>query len=317
MPLSLEKLRTAVLDTFYAHLRAKGGRCGHVPPREHGNELCDKGQALSPASVRRIHVVVHAALEQAVAWEWIVVNPAAKASPGKVDNPRIVPPSVPQVLELLDAAERANPALAVFLVLAAVTGARRGELCALRWTDLDIGASALHLSRVISIGSEGLVERRKPKTRSSVRTISLDTGTMAVLGAHRARAEEHALVCGVSLPTDAFLFSTEPDGVLPWRPDSTSRRFRLLRDSIGLDRAVHLHSLRHFVVTTLLGAGVELPQVAGRVSHGGGGQTTLGVYAHFQQARDREVADLLARILQRPQANELTNQVDEAAMASA
>ncbi len=41
LPLSLDKLRTAVLDTFYAHLRAKGGRCGHVPPREHGNELCD------------------------------------------------------------------------------------------------------------------------------------------------------------------------------------------------------------------------------------------------------------------------------------
>ncbi len=311
LPLPLDKLRTAVLDTFYAHLRAKGGRCGHVPPREHGNELCDEGQALSPASVRRIHVVVHAALEQAVAWEWIVVNPAAKASPGKVDNPQIVPPSVPQVLELLDAAERANPALAVFLVLAAVTGARRGELCALRWTDLDTAARAVHLSRVISIGPEGLVERSKVKTRSSVRTISLDTGTMAVLSAHRARCDERALACGVSLPTDAFLFSSEPDGVLPWRPDSTSRRFRLLRDSIGLNREIHLHSLRHFVVTTLLGAGVELPQVAGRVGHGGGGQTTLGVYAHFQQARDREVADLLARILRRPQTDELTDKPQE------
>jgi hypothetical protein len=55
----------------------------------------------------------------------------------------------------------------------------------------------------------------------------------------------------------------------------------------------------------LLGAGVALPQVAGRVGHGGGGHTTLSVYSHFQQARDRDVADLLARILERP-AREVT-----------
>ena len=104
----------------------------------------------------------------------------------------------------------------------------------------------------------------------------------------------------MSLLDDAYLFSGEGDGSQPWRPDSTSRKFRQLRDSIGLDRDIHLHSLRHFVVTTLLGAGVALPQVAGRVGHGGGGHTTLSVYSHFQQAPDRDAADLLARILQRP-----------------
>ncbi|MDP9402854.1 MAG: hypothetical protein M3P85_05855 [Actinomycetota bacterium] len=59
-------------------------------------------------------------------------NPAAKASPGKVEQAEIVPAEVPQVLALLNAAERYNPDLAVFLIIASVTGARRGELCALR-----------------------------------------------------------------------------------------------------------------------------------------------------------------------------------------
>lgn len=75
-----------------------------------------------------------------------------------------------------------------------------------------------------------------------------------------------------------------------------------LRRSTGLDPEIHPHSLRHSVVT--LGAGVALPQVAGRVGHGGGGHTTLAVYSHFQQARDQEVADLLARILERPAGQE-------------
>lgn len=113
---------------------------------------------------RAVHVVIHAALEQAVDWEWIVVNPASRASPGKVEQPEVIPPALPQVLALLDAAERDDPALAVFLILAALTGARRGELCALRWTDLDTVAATVKFSRVISIGPQGLVERNKPKT---------------------------------------------------------------------------------------------------------------------------------------------------------
>lgn len=206
--------------------------------------------------MRRIHVVVHAALEQAVAWEWIQFNPAAKASPGKVEQAEVVPAEVPQVLALLDAAERENPDLAVFLVLAAVTGARRGELCALRWSDIATERGTVTFSRVISIGPEGPVERRKPKTRSSLRTISLDAVTMTLLSVHRRRCEERAAACGVSLPADAYLFSGKVDGSVPWRPDSASRKFSHLRDAIGVDPEMHLHSLRHSVVTTLLGAGV-------------------------------------------------------------
>lgn len=298
--LPLHKLRTSVLDEFYATLRTRGGRCGHVPVRHHGSEICELGAPLSAATVRRIHVVVHAALAQAVAWEWVMFNPAAKASPGKVVRSEILPAAVSQVLALVDAAERDEPDLAVFLILAAVTGARRGELCALRWSDINTQAGTVTFSRVISLGPDGPVERSKPKTRSSLRTISLDAVTMSVLAAHRLRCEERARLVGVPLATNAFLFAGEIDGSKPWRPDSTSRRFRHLRNVVGLDRELHLHSLRHFVVTTLLNAGVALPQVAGRVGHGGGGHTTLSVYSHFQQAPDREAADLLARILERP-----------------
>jgi integrase len=300
LPLPLDKVRTSTLDTFYATLRTNGGRCGHVPAQRHGGQLCDNGQPLAPATVRRIHVVVHAALEQGVAWEWLMFNPAAKASPGKVEQPEVVPAEVPQILALVDAAERDDPDFATFLVLAGVTGARRGELCALRWSDIATQARSVTFSRVISVGPEGPVERRRPKTRSSRRTVSLDDATMALLQAHRTRGEDRAKACGVALPADAYVFSGDVEGSRPWRPDSTTRRFSRLRESVGVDPQIHLHSLRHFVVTSLLGAGVALPQVAGRVGHGGGGHTTLSVYSHFQQARDREVADLLGRILQRP-----------------
>jgi integrase len=295
--LALNKLRTPLIDTYYARLRSNGGRCGHEPRQEHKGELCEKGASLSAATVRRVHAVVHSALEQAVAWDLLLFNPAAKASPGRIETPEMRIPTVDEVLHMLKEAEAEDPDLAVFIILAAVTGARRGELCALRWDDIDFEAGSLKISRVIALGKNGPVERHKPKTRASVRTIALDAGTLGVLRAHQIRSAEKARACGEALAPSSFIFTGEADGSEPWRPDSTSRRFRHVRQACGINNEIHLHSLRHFVVTMLLGAGVALPQVAGRVGHSGGGATTLAVYSHFQQAQDQEVADLLGRIL--------------------
>jgi integrase len=295
--LALNKLRTPLIDTYYATLRSQGGRCGHVPRQKHNGELCEKGAPLSAATVRRVHAVVHSALEQAVAWDLLLFNPASKASPGRIETPEMRIPTVDEVLRILKEAEAEDPDLAVFLILAAVTGARRGELCALRWDDVDFEAGSLRISRVIALGEDGPVERRKPKTRASVRTIALDIGTLGVLTAHLGRSTEKARSCGEALSPSAFIFTGQADGSEPWRPDSTSRRFRHVRQACGINDEIHLHSLRHFVVTMLLGAGVALPQVAGRVGHSGGGATTLAVYSHFQQAQDQDVADLLGRIL--------------------
>jgi integrase len=133
-----------------------------------------------------------------------------------------------------------------------------------------------------------------------MRQIALDVGSVELLGAHRARATQRGLACGISLPPTSFVFSHEPDGSTPWRPDYVSLKFRRLRKGLGLDD-VRLHDLRHFVATTLLGAGVDLRTVAGRLGHAAGGRTTLAVYAHFLQAPDREAAQLLGRLLTAPQ----------------
>ncbi len=97
--------------------------------------------------------------------------------------------------------------------------------------------------------------------------------------------------------TDGFVFAVQPDGSRPVRPDHLDASLLRLRDGLGLDR-VRLHDLRHFVATTLLAAGVDLATVAGRLGHGGGGKTTLAVYAHFLEggASDRAAAELLAQI---------------------
>jgi integrase len=88
---------------------------------------------MAPATVRQVHAIVRRALDQAARWGWIAANPAALASPPRLGSAEIRPPTPEEVSRLLETAYQADPDFAVLVWLAATTGARRGELCALRW----------------------------------------------------------------------------------------------------------------------------------------------------------------------------------------
>lgn len=280
----LSKLRTADLDAFYGTLRRSGGK---------------DGAPLAASSVARLHVIVRAALEQGCRWGWLTSNPARYADPGQIDETEVVPPTAEELLALFEAAQRHDPELVLFLILAALLGARRGELSALRWTDFD--DTSVTIKRVIVLGPDGPVERRKTSRskKGKPRRLAVDAGTMTLLAAHRKRSAEHALACGVGLPAGGFVFAAEPDGSRPWRPDTWTHRFSRLRKQVGLER-VRLHDLRHFVATALLDGGIGLPTVAGRMGHADGGKTTLGRYSHFQPVTDQAAAEMLADLLRRP-----------------
>ncbi len=286
----LDRLTTADLASFYAALRDRGGL---------------GGRPLKGSSVRRIHAIVHRCLEQGVIWGVIARNPADRISPS-VDDTEVRPPTAEQVLALFDEAERDNPDFAVFLMMAVVTGARRGALCALRWSDF--GVRGVTLARVISDGPDGPVEvPRRGRVKGRAQTIAVASETMAALAAHRQRMAERAQACGVELAGDAYVFSEDPAGRRFLHPDTASHRFKRLCTRLGLDD-VRLHDLRHFVATTLLSEGVDLATVAGRLGHARGGQTTLGVYAHFLPAPDQAAAELLAHVLQRPRDSSSTDE---------
>ncbi len=274
----LRRLTTAGLDDFYSDLRARGGR---------------GGRPLSPATVRRVHVVLRRALGQARRWGWLVSNPAADASPGRVSRAEVSPPDPSGVSRLLALADVDEPELGVFLRLAASTGARRGELCALRWRDVDLDERTVLIARSIVDGPGGYVEK-ETKTHAA-RRIALGDSMVAALEAHHARMVELAAACEVLLVEDAHVFSYDPAGRAPWRPDGVTHRFVRLRRQAGLND-VRLHDLRHFAATRMLAGGVSVKTVAGRLGHANASMT-LDVYSHFLQASDREAADVLGRVI--------------------
>lgn len=295
-------LGTAKLDSFYAALRREGGLCRRREgrcekrPCEHGG-----GAPLSGATVQRTHVVVRAALEQGVKWNLIERNPALGATPGEIEEQETDPPEPAAVRRLFELAAERVPELVVFLILAAVTGARRGALCALTWDEVDLDRSLVTFGHVVSIGTDGPVRVRRRKTKrnrkGTGRPIPLDPAVSAVLALHRQRAEARAASAGAELPSDAFVFSSDVLGARPWRPDSTTRRIGQLRRAVGIDEGRPIHDLRHFVVSELLAAGVDMPTVQTMVGHSPGSSTTLSVYAHAKEANQRAAASILARAL--------------------
>ena len=269
------KLTAADIDDVYSHLLRRGGR---------------DNRPLSPGTVHRVHVVLHRALTQAVRWEWIWLNPAAQASPPRVEPADIRPPSVEQVRRLLDAVRQEDIEFFTYLHLAVTTGARRSQLLAVRWSDIDFNHAAVGFSRALVEGPTGPV-LRPTKNRRTYR-VALDPVSIELLAAHHARASIRS--GGL---TDGFVFSTDPAGRRPWQPNWVTKRFITYRRRAGL-ASFRLHDLRHFLATAMLAAGVPVPVVSERLCHART-STTVNIYAHAMPGADRDAANLLADILNR------------------
>jgi integrase len=253
---------------------------------------------MTASAIRDVHAVLSGAFKQAMVWGWISHNPVPLTTPPAVEQPDTRPPEVGQTERLIETAMAEDPELGLFLVLAVVLGARRGELCSLRWSDVDFGqGDVLVAGSVIILPGQPLLDRDVTKTRTK-RRVAVGAGTLELLRARRVEQAKGALAAGVALGPDAYVFSRAPDGSKPIRPDGVSHRFAELARRLGI--TCRLHDLRHFMVTQLISAGVDVRTVSGRAGHRDGGRTTLGTYAHFQAAQDRQAAELMEGLLKFP-----------------
>jgi len=273
----LQTLRTEDIDAFYGGLRRCGGR---------------DGQPLSAGTVHRVHVVLHRALAQALRWEWLWVNPASTASPPSCEPAPIYPPSPEEVVRLLSHVAAVDLGFHTFLSLAVSTGARRSQLGALRWSDVDLEHGQIGFHRAL-LDAKGGPVLRPTKTGRTYR-VNLDAECLAVLTEHFDRAKERAQRSEVDIDRSCFVFSDDLAGATPWRPNWITKQFITYRRAAGVN--CRLHDLRHFMATTMLSAGIPITTVSARLSHART-STTLNVYAHAVPGGDGFAAEVLSSIL--------------------
>lgn len=294
-----------VLDSLYREMRRCRIHCttkngtDHRTPREHEcDDRCRPHACspLSPTTVRHVHFVLNAGFEKGVRWRWLSVNPVEFASPPPPKSPDPQPPSAEEAARIVDAAWE-WPDWGALVWLAMTTGARRGELCGLRWSNVDLPSGVLTYRSAIA--QYGRYREVKDTKTHQQRRVTLDPETVLVLTEHWERCQGRAAAARVPLARDAFVFSRMPDGRTHLVPSSVSQRYARLVRRLGI--GTHLHSLRHYSATELIAAGVDVRTVAGRLGHSGGGVTTLRVYAAWlAEADQRAAGGLLARMPPRP-----------------
>ena len=195
-PVRLVDLGAKDLDDLYARWMAGRG----------------KQRPLAATTIRNRHACLQTALRQAEKWGWITQSPARDVTLPPVTAPRVDALDAEQVTRLVTAAQTEEPALYLFTVLAAATGCRRGELCGLRWSrvDLENGKLTIDSQRTPADVRAGVLGT--PKTQAGQRRIDVDAHIVAILTDHRAKQADKAAKAGVALLPDPFVISYQPDG---------------------------------------------------------------------------------------------------------
>lgn len=251
-------------------------------------------RGIAPASVHKIHATMSSMMSQACRWGWRTSNPAEWADPPPIVREMPVVPTPAQVLQLIDEARRSRrPEQAEVIYFAATTGARRGEICALRQSRVDWDARTVLIDRAIVKQAGRKVERPTKNRRS--RLVAVDERIMKFLQVQLDEARERASAVGTALVRDPYVLSCSVQADEPWDPDTITQYFARLRHRLELDH-IEFKGLRRFMDTYGQELGFSIAQVAMRAGHD---PAVAGRhYTGRVTATDRDLATALAELLQ-------------------
>lgn len=248
------------------------------------------GAPLAPQSIIRVHRLLHAALEQAVRWELIPSSPCARVSPPAPSREAAPVLTASQTAQLLESLQETDYHLPV--LIAVLTGLRRGEILGLQWRDVDLPGQTLTIHRALAGGTRGAIQITAPKTSGSRRTLAIPASLCEVLAVHQeTQRDRYALL---ELPhTPETHLCTNGLGE-PLLPNTLSMMVTRHLQALGITGT--LHSLRHTHATLLLEAGIHIRVVSARLGHTNV-KITLDRYSHLVAGMDAGAAAAAAALL--------------------
>lgn len=237
---------------------------------------------LSGGTVLNLHLVLTQAFGQAVRWDMIQRSPTTGAQPPRPrrSEPYVVDSTLAH--QLLDVMSDTPYALAAAIALG--TGMRRGEILALRWSDLEADLSVAYVRRSVHPTREGLAYEL-PKTKRSRRAVVLPVYLQKLLQEQRDAQAQRRMATPPGTKHD--LVVDDADGA-PMHPDSLSGGWRRKLRQAGLP-PVRFHDLRHAHATLMLQQGIHPKIVSERLGHSSIG-IKLDTYSHVLPSMQAEAA---------------------------
>ena len=256
-----------------------------------GNE-----RRLADATVRGVHMLLHEIMEAAVRSRLIVMNPTDGTVIPKLNRPPMKILNEEQLDKFMKAI-RAEPLWYDFFYTEITTGLRRGEICGLKWCDLDETNGTLKICRSIHSAPGGALEVGNPKTKKGTRTILLPPSTLHVLKERRKMA----------LTEWIFPSLLEPEK--PTAPSAAYHRLKVILKAAGLPD-IRFHDLRHTFATTALEHGLDVKTLSAIIGHISSA-TTIDIYSHITGAMQRQAAQKIERGIGHSEAYEPHETLDD------
>lgn len=251
---------------------------------------------LSAQTALHIHRAVHTALNYAVkVTKDLRENVASRLKAPTVEH-RVNTSITPEKVRALFASVRGTR-LEAPIILAGLTGLRRGELLALTWATIDLKRESLYVAQAVAHTRRHGVEFKLPKSKRSRRVIPLAPECVELLRVHKERQAAIQADAGEAYDNQDLVFPS-PDGS-PWLPDSFSVQFAKLARTAGLE-GFRLHYLRHSFATLALADGVSIRELSDLLGHGDP-SFTVRTYAHAVPGAGRAAVTNLARSLLGPE----------------
>jgi integrase len=253
---------------------------------------------VTPGFVKSVRSTLNTALNRAKKLRLITVNPCEFVDPPRCEREEMRSLSPEQVQQYLAVFDRTE--LGAAIATAIGSGCRRGELLALRWSDVDLDQGTLRVARSLERVTVRTAKRvryelrfKEPKTKRSRRTIALPAFAIDRLRRHRLEQAERFFSAGTRPDGSSLLF--ERDGS-PWNPNTFGLTFARIAHDAKLSK-VRLHDLRHSFASLLLAGGADLKTVSTALGH-----STIAVtadtYAHVSPAMLHDAANLLDRVVE-------------------
>src|SRR5215207_9424942 len=196
-----QQVRTHIAPTL-GRIKLKGLRKAHIDRLY--REMLDSG--LSPSTVRRVHAVLHRALEEAVKGDLIPRNPAAHANKPKVKLEEPEPLEASQAAAFLKAAK--GDRFEALYILCLMCGLRQGEALALRWRDIDLDGGTLRINLQLQrVRGGGGLRFSEPKNASR-RTVGLPQRAVSALKSHRKHQLQEKLAAGPLYRDGGLVFAS-------------------------------------------------------------------------------------------------------------
>jgi integrase len=270
----LSSLTTADIQRFYNKIKKEGRM---KPKRDGSYELAD-------SMVRKIHMMLHEALDTAVRERLIAKNPTNGTTIPKTNYPEKQILGDEQLETFLEEIKK-EEYWCDFFYVEIMVGLRRGEICGLKWSDIDFSANKLRVERSVGIKKGGGISIGETKTNTGIRTIIMPPSVSDVLQRRKQKA------------ISAWVFPSFLNPEQPIHPEAAYRKLKVILKHAGLPM-IRFHDLRHTFATHAMKGGVDAKTLSGILGHTNA-SFTLDTYTHVTSDMQKNASAVVGNMMQK------------------